>query len=88
MALNRLKQLSAHEVGHTIGLMHNYAASVVSRSSVMDYPHPAAVLDAKGDIDISNAYDLKIGEWDKIAINWGYREFAKGEDEKRHWIKY
>lgn len=82
MALNRLKQLSAHEVGHTIGLMHNYAASVVNRSSVMDYPHPAAVLDAKGDIDISNAYDLKIGEWDKIAINWGYREFAKGTDEK------
>ena len=82
MALNRLKQLSAHEVGHTIGLMHNYAASVVSRSSVMDYPHPAAVLDTKGDIDISNAYDLKIGEWDKIAINWGYREFAKGADEK------
>ena len=82
MALNRLKQLSAHEVGHTIGLMHNYAASVVSRSSVMDYPHPAAVLDAKGEIDISNAYDLKIGEWDKIAINWGYREFAKGENER------
>ena len=82
MALNRLKQLSAHEVGHTIGLMHNYAASVVSRSSVMDYPHPAAVLDTKGNIDISNAYDLKIGEWDKIAINWGYREFAKGQNEK------
>ena len=82
MALNRLKQLSAHEVGHTIGLQHNYAASVVNRSSVMDYPHPAAVLDAKGEIDISDAYDLKIGEWDKIAINWGYREFAKGTDEK------
>lgn len=82
MALNRLKQLSAHEVGHTIGLMHNYAASVVSRSSVMDYPHPAAQINAAGDIDISNAYDLKIGEWDKIAINWGYRQFAKGADEK------
>jgi Met-zincin/Domain of unknown function (DUF5117) len=82
MALNRLKQLSAHEVGHTIGLMHNYAASVVNRSSVMDYPHPAAVLDARGDIDISDAYDLKIGEWDKVAINWGYRQFAKDADEK------
>ena len=82
MALNRLKQLSAHEVGHTIGLMHNYAASVVNRSSVMDYPHPAASLDAKGDIDISNAYDLKIGEWDKISVIWGYQDFAKGTDEK------
>jgi hypothetical protein len=82
MALNRLKQLSAHEVGHTLGLQHNYSASVVNRSSVMDYPHPAATLDAKGEIDISDAYDLKIGEWDKIAINWGYRQFAKGENEK------
>jgi len=82
MALNRLKQLSAHEVGHTLGLQHNYSASVINRSSVMDYPHPAAVLDAKGEIDISDAYDLKIGEWDKIAINWGYREFSKSDNEK------
>ncbi len=52
MALNRLRQLSAHEVGHTIGLMHNYAASVVNRSSVMDYPPPAMSLNAKGEIDI------------------------------------
>lgn len=82
MALNRLKQLSAHEVGHTIGLQHNYSASVVNRSSVMDYPHPAATLDAKGNIDLSDAYDLKIGEWDKVAVTWGYQDFAAGTDEK------
>jgi len=82
MALNRLRQLAAHEVGHTIGLQHNYSASVINRSSVMDYPHPTVKLDAKGEIDLSDAYDLKIGEWDKIAINWGYQDFAKGTDEK------
>ena len=82
MALNRLKQLSAHEVGHTLGLMHNYAASVVDRSSVMDYPHPTVVLNAQGDIDISNAYANGIGEWDKISITWGYQDFTAGIDEK------
>jgi hypothetical protein len=83
MALARLKQLSAHEVGHTIGLMHNYAASVSNRASVMDYPHPQAKLNAAGEIDLSDAYDDKIGEWDKVAVNWGYQDFAKGADEKK-----
>jgi hypothetical protein len=81
MALARLRQLSAHEVGHTIGLMHNYAASVSNKASVMDYPHPQAVLNANGEIDLSNAYDDKIGEWDKVAINWGYQDFPKGTNE-------
>lgn len=82
MALNRLRQLAAHEVGHTLGLMHNYAASIVNRSSVMDYPHPTVTLDNKGNIDISNAYDLAIGEWDKVSITWGYQDFPAGTDEK------
>lgn len=81
MALERLKQLSAHEVGHTIGLMHNYASSVNNRGSVMDYPHPLVRLNAKGEIDLSNAYDNKIGEWDKVAITWGYQDFPKGTNE-------
>jgi hypothetical protein len=81
MALNRLRQLSAHEIGHTIGLMHNYAASISNRASVMDYPHPQARLNANGEIDLNDAYDLKIGEWDKVAINWGYREYAPGTNE-------
>ena len=82
MALNRLKQLAAHEVGHTIGLMHNYSASVVNRSSVMDYPPPAMSLNATGDIDLSNAYADGIGEWDKVSVDWGYQDFPKGTDEK------
>lgn len=82
MALARLRQLAAHEVGHTLGLMHNYAASAVNRSSVMDYPPPSVALDANGNIDLTNAYATRIGEWDKISITWGYSEFAKGADEK------
>ncbi len=81
MALERLKQLSAHEVGHTIGLMHNYASSVSSRASVMDYPHPLVRLNAKGEIDLTGAYDDKIGEWDKAAVTWGYQDFAPGTNE-------
>lgn len=82
MALERLKQLSAHEVGHTIGLMHNYAASVSNRASVMDYPHPLAKINAAGEIDISDAYDNKIGDWDKVAITFGYTEFSSGTNEE------
>ena len=36
----RIRQLSAHEIGHTIGFAHNFAASTNNRASVMDYPHP------------------------------------------------
>lgn len=81
MALERLKQLSAHEVGHTIGLMHNYASSVNDRASVMDYPHPLVRLNGNGEISLNNAYDQKIGEWDKVAITWGYQDFSAGTNE-------
>ena len=81
MALNRLKQLAAHEVGHTLGLMHNYAASISNRASVMDYPHPTVKLNAAGEIDLSDAYDNKIGDWDKVAINFGYNDFSSGTNE-------
>ena len=81
MALERLEQLSAHEVGHTIGLMHNYASSVNNRGSVMDYPHPLIRINAKGEIDLNEAYDKKIGEWDKVAVTWGYQDFANGTNE-------
>ncbi|WP_026764972.1 zinc-dependent metalloprotease [Sediminibacterium salmoneum] len=81
-ALQRLRQLSAHEIGHTLGLQHNYASSVNNRASVMDYPHPAVVLNNKGEIDFSNVYTNEIGEWDKRAIQYGYSHFAEGIDEK------
>ena len=81
MALERLKQLAAHEVGHTLGLMHNYASSVNNRASVMDYPHPLARVNANGEIDLNNAYDNKIGDWDKVAITWGYQDFTTETNE-------
>jgi Met-zincin/Domain of unknown function (DUF5117) len=82
MALARLRQLAAHEVGHTLGLLHNFAASTVNRSSVMDYPPPSVSLNSKGDIDISDAYARGIGDWDKISIAWGYQDFPSGTNEK------
>jgi hypothetical protein len=77
--LARLRQLAAHEVGHTLGLMHNYASSFNDRASVMDYPHPLVRLNNNGEVDLSNVYDNKIGDWDKIAINWGYREYQNNK---------
>jgi hypothetical protein len=81
MALARLRQLAAHEVGHTLGLEHNYSASTVNRSSVMDYPPPYVKLSADGTIDLSEAYATGIGEWDKVSIAFGYQDFAPGTDE-------
>jgi hypothetical protein len=83
MVLARLRQLSAHEVGHTLGLQHNYAASPVNRASVMDYPAPRAKLGADGVPDLSDAYAEGIGEWDKVAIAYGYQDFPSGTDEPR-----
>jgi hypothetical protein len=74
MALARLRQLSAHEVGHTLGLSHNYIASAQRNASVMDYPHPLASLGADGTVDLSKAYATGIGEWDKAAIRYGYSD--------------
>jgi hypothetical protein len=81
MALARLRQLAAHEVGHTLGLEHNFSASTVNRSSVMDYPPPLVTLGSDGVPDVSNAYAAGIGEWDKVSITFGYREFPPGTDE-------
>ena len=81
MSLERLKQLAAHEVGHTIGLMHNYASSVNNRASVMDYPPPVVHVNAKGDIDLKDAYASGIGEWDKVSVTWGYGDYSKEKDE-------
>lgn len=81
MALARLRQLAAHEVGHTLGLQHNYIASTAGRASVMDYPAPLVTLKADGSVDLSQAYGTGIGDWDKVAIQYGYGEFPPGSDE-------
>lgn len=81
-ALARMRQLSAHEVGHTLGIGHNYYDSDVGRISVMDYPHPLVTLKPDGSLDLSAVYDNKIGAWDKVAIAYGYQDFPSGTDEK------
>jgi hypothetical protein len=82
MALARIRQLAAHEVGHTLGLMHNYSASTVNRSSVMDYPPPYVKLGTDGVPDLSDAYATGIGAWDKVSITWGYQDFPAGVDQQ------
>jgi len=81
MALARIRQLSAHEIGHTLGIFHNFAASVNGRESVMDYPHPKVDI-KNGELDLSDAYDVGIGDWDIVTIKFGYQDFPSGINEK------
>jgi hypothetical protein len=81
--LARIRQLSAHEVGHTLGIGHNYYSSTAGRISVMDYPHPLVTMNTDGTLDYSKVYEVGIGAWDKVAIAYGYSDFAPGSDEGR-----
>jgi hypothetical protein len=81
--LARIRQLSAHEVGHTLGIGHNYYDSEAGRVSVMDYPHPLVTMKADGTLDYSRVYDVGIGAWDKVAITYGYADFPAGTDEEK-----
>lgn len=83
LALARIRQLSAHEVGHTIGFAHNFAASPNGRASVMDYPHPTLSLKNK-EVDFSNAYATGIGEWDKVTVAYSYGIVPDGVEEKEY----
>jgi hypothetical protein len=73
IALARIRQLSAHEVGHAIGLLHNFAASTQGRGSVMDYPVPLIGIE-DGELDFSQAYGVGVGDWDRFAIDWLYAD--------------
>lgn len=83
LALARLHQLAAHEVGHTLGMQHNFTASVNNRASVMDYPPPVVSLNPDGTIDLTKAYTTEIGGWDKRAILYGYQNFPAGTDDDK-----
>ena len=81
LALARIRQLSAHEIGHTLGFSHNFAASSVGKVSVMDYPHPEFRLSG-GAIDFSRAYETGIGDWDKVSVAYAYSDFPAGTDTR------
>ncbi len=81
LVLARLRQLAAHEVGHTLGLEHNYIASAQGRASVMDYPGPQVDIRPDNTLDFSKTYATGIGAWDKVSITWGYSEFTPGSDK-------
>jgi hypothetical protein len=80
MSLARIRQLSAHEVGHTIGFEHNFAASTQNRSSVMDYPAPLVRIRNDDTLDLSEAYDDKIGAWDMRTVLYAYQDFPDSTD--------
>jgi hypothetical protein len=82
LALARIRQLSAHEIGHTLGFAHNFAASAKSRTSVMDYPHPYLTLE-NDKINYSNAYEKGIGSWDKVSVGYAYSDFPGDIDESK-----
>ncbi|MBV9883969.1 MAG: zinc-dependent metalloprotease [Sphingomonadaceae bacterium] len=81
-ALARIRQLGAHEVGHALGLAHNFAASIQSRYSVMDYPAPRVRL-VNGRPDLTDAYGTGIGRWDRFAIDWLYGARTDAEGDQR-----
>ena len=79
MALARLRQLSAHEVGHTLGFAHNFSASRHGNGSVMDYPHPILKINAQGEIDLQDAYGVGVGAWDDYIVKHVYGQFPGDE---------
>jgi hypothetical protein len=83
LSLARIRQLGAHEVGHSLGLSHNFAASTYGRASVMDYPAPMVGISPDGKLDFSKAYAVGVGAWDDQVIRFGYSELPPGTDEAK-----
>ncbi|QOC23298.1 zinc-dependent metalloprotease [Wenzhouxiangella sp. AB-CW3] len=83
MAMARRRQHTAHEIGHSLGMAHNFIAATRDRASVMDYPVPLVRLDDDGHVDLSDAYAEGIGEFDKLAIRYAYTWFPDDESERQ-----
>lgn len=80
--LSRMRHLAAHEIGHALGFMHNYASTLHAKPSVMDYPHPRLAVGPDGEIDVSRAYSRGLGPWDLFLVEHAYRPFPAGEEEE------
>ena len=80
-SMARRRQHAAHEIGHTLGIAHNYIAATQGRASVMDYPYPLITLDAQGRLDVSDAYRASAGAHDTLAIRYGYTWFRNSAEE-------
>ena len=76
--LNRLALLTCHEMGHVLGLEHNFVASTYGRGSVMDYFAPRVHIRADGSADLSDAYMQGVGSYDRHIIEWGYSQGKVG----------
>jgi hypothetical protein len=82
LSLARIRQLSAHELGHTLGFAHNFAGSTFGgRASVMDYPAPLIRAKPDGTLDSGSAYGVGVGSWDKFTVALAYTEFSPGVNE-------
>lgn len=81
VSLARLRQLSAHEVGHTLGFSHNFATSSYGRESVMDYPAPLITIGSDEKLDFSNAYGVGMGAWDLQAVRYAYADVPAQEED-------
>lgn len=81
-AMARRRQHTAHEIGHTLGLSHNFISATQDRASVMDYPVPLISVTARGELDLSKAYAPMAGGWDSLAIKWGYTWYPNERAER------
>lgn len=80
MVVLRQSLLIAHELGHALGFQHNWASSLNERASVMEYPTPRVqVVDGK--LDLSEAFQDSIGEYDKYMARYAYTEFVPAGEQ-------
>jgi hypothetical protein len=81
LVLARLRQLAAHEIGHALGFMHNFAGTQHPEPSVMDYPHARIRVTEEGTLDLTSAYGTGLGPWDHFLVAHAYGRFGDVDEE-------